>query len=43
MRILMLGSNFTSANQMPQMLAAFIGGEVVYHTRGRVRGGCPRS
>lgn len=29
MRILMLGSSFTSANQMPQMLAAFIGGKVV--------------
>jgi hypothetical protein len=39
----MLGSSFTSANQMPQMLATFIGGEVVCHTRGRARCGGPNS
>lgn len=37
MRILMLGNSFTSANGMPQMLAALTGGEVVCHTRGGAR------
>ena len=37
MRILMLGNSFTSANEMPQMLAALTGGEVVCHARGGAR------
>ena len=37
MRILMLGNSFTSANEMPQMLAALTGGEVVCHTRDGAR------
>ena len=34
MRILMLGNSFTFTNEMPQMLAALTGGEVVSHVRG---------
>ena len=34
MRILMLGNSFTFTNDMPQMLAALPGAEVVHHTRG---------
>ena len=37
MRILMLGNSFTSANHMPELLAALTGGEVVQHTRGGAR------
>ena len=37
MRILMLGNSLTFANDMPQMLAALTGAEVVHHTRGRAR------
>ena len=41
MRILMLGNSFTFTNEMPQMLAALTGGEVVCHARGGR--GCPSS
>ena len=34
MRILMLGNSLTFANDMPHMLAARTGAEVVHHTRG---------
>ena len=37
MRILMLGNSFTSTNEMPQMLSALTGGEVVCHARGGAR------
>ena len=37
MRILMLGNSLTFANDMPQMLAALTGAEVVHHTRGGAR------
>ena len=37
MRILMLGNSFTFTNDMPQMLAALTGAEVVHHTRGGAR------
>ena len=37
MRILMLGNSFTFTNEMPQMLAALTGGEVVCHARGGAR------
>lgn len=37
MRILMLGNSFTFANDMPAMLAALTGAEVVQHTRGGAR------
>ena len=37
MRILMLGNSLTFANDMPQMLAARTGAEVVHHTRGGAR------
>ena len=37
MRILMLGNSFTFTNEMPQMLAALTGGEVVCHVRGGAR------
>lgn len=37
MRILMLGNSFTSANEMPTMLADLTGAEVVQHTRGGAR------
>ncbi len=37
MRILMLGNSLTFANDMPQMLAARTGAEVVHHTRGWAR------
>lgn len=37
MRILMLGNSFTSANNMPAMLAELTGAEVVHHTRGGAR------
>lgn len=37
MRILMLGNSFTTANDMPSMLAELTGAEVVYHTRGGAR------
>ena len=37
MRILMLGNSLTFANDMPHMLAALTGAEVVHHTRGRAR------
>ena len=33
MRILMLGNSFTSANQMPQMLAALTGGAPAWRRR----------
>ena len=34
MRILMLGNSFTYFNDMPKLLAAITGEEVVSHTRG---------
>ena len=37
MRILMLGNSLTFANDMPHMLAALTGAEVVHHTRGGAR------
>ena len=37
MRILMLGNSFTSANNMPAILAELTGAEVVHHTRGGAR------
>ena len=37
MRILMLGNSFTFTNEMPQMLTALTGGEVVCHARGGAR------
>ena len=37
MCILMLGNSLTFANDMPQMLAALTGAEVVHHTRGGAR------
>ena len=37
MRILMLGNSLTFANDMPHMLAARTGAEVVHHTRGGAR------
>lgn len=37
MRILVLGNSFTSTNEMPRMLAALTGGEVVCHARGGAR------
>lgn len=37
MRILMLGNSFTSANDLPSMLAERTGAEVVAHTRGGAR------
>lgn len=37
MRILMLGNSFTTANDMPAMLAELSGSEVVLHTRGGAR------
>ena len=41
MRILMLGNSFTSANQMPQMLAALTGGAGLPHGGGAHRGRNP--
>ena len=37
MRILMLGNSFTTANGMPNILAALTGAEVVCHARGGAR------
>lgn len=37
MRILMLGNSFTSANQLPRLLAELTGAEVIAHTRGGAR------
>ena len=37
MRILMLGNSFTSANNLPQLIAKRTGAEVVAHTRGGAR------
>lgn len=37
MRILMLGNSFTFTNQMPQLLSALTGAEVIHHTRGGAR------
>lgn len=37
MRILMLGNSFTTANNMPQILAELTGAEIVHHTRGGAR------
>ena len=37
MRILMLGNSFIFTNDLPQILAALTGGEVVHHTRGGAR------
>ena len=37
MRILMLGNSFTSANNLPQLIAKRTGAEVVVHTRGGAR------
>lgn len=37
MRILMLGNSYTSANNMPSLLARLTGAEVVAHTRGGAR------
>ena len=37
MRILMLGNSFTYYNDMPRLLSAMTGWEVVSHTRGGAR------
>ena len=37
MRILMLGNSFTSANNLPQLIAKRTGADVVAHTRGGAR------
>lgn len=37
MRILMLGNSFTTANDLPEMLAKRTGAQVIHHTRGGAR------